>query len=166
MRHQANFLKICFPPSLGSIILPTAPSNFFSKSYFLAAEPSLLWPLNASLPCQFLIQNPHWKSKWGICWAPFAILLSIACILDSICTFPPCFCPHFAEKVDFALRCHIALIREACTACKICRIHVAWCPLLRISDFDLHAFTRQPAAVCRAWIEGRRCALPRGPSIF
>ena len=140
MRYQANFLKICFPPSLGSIILPTAPSNLFSKSYFLAAEPSLLWPLNASLPCQFLIRNANWKSKWGICWAPFAILFSIACILDSICTFPPCFCPHFAEKVDFALRCHIALIREARTACKICRIHVAmmsssWNRRLRLACF-------------------------------
>ena len=34
-----------------------------------------------------------------------------------------------------------------------------------VADFALHVSFRPSAAVCRAWTEGRRCALPRGPSI-
>ena len=34
-----------------------------------------------------------------------------------------------------------------------------------IADFRLHASFRRSETVCRARIDGRRCALPRGPSI-
>ena len=36
---------------------------------------------------------------------------------------------------------------------------------VELADFEFHAFFHPPAIVCQAWIEGRRCALPRGPSI-
>ena len=36
---------------------------------------------------------------------------------------------------------------------------------LAVADLALHVFFRKPATVSRAKIEGRRCALPRGPSM-
>ena len=42
MRHDTKFLKICFPPSLGSIILPTAPKEFLFKSFFFGTCPTSL----------------------------------------------------------------------------------------------------------------------------
>ena len=52
MRHDTNFLKICFRPSLESISLPTAPKEFLFKSFFLGPAPLCLPPLKAPLLSQ------------------------------------------------------------------------------------------------------------------
>ena len=49
MRHDTKFLKICFPPSLGSIILSTAAKEFLFKGFFLGPAPLCLPPLKTPL---------------------------------------------------------------------------------------------------------------------
>ena len=58
MRHETKFLKICFPPSLGSIILPTAPKEFLFKSFFLGPAALCLPPLKAPLLSQKIVVKP------------------------------------------------------------------------------------------------------------
>ena len=52
MRHETKFLKICFPPSLGSIILSTAAKEFLFKGFFLGPVPVRLPPLKTPLDLQ------------------------------------------------------------------------------------------------------------------
>ena len=59
IRHKANVLKICFPPSLGTIILPTAPKEFLFKSFFLGPAPLCLPPLKAPLLSQKIVVKPN-----------------------------------------------------------------------------------------------------------
>ena len=82
--------------------------------------------------------------------ASFAIMCSIACILDDIFTFSQCFRHHFAEKwtlfSEVASHKYVRLTVPA-------RYDVymsPWYLLLGVADFELHAFFRPPAAVCRA----------------
>ena len=100
------------------------------------------------------LQNPlknlyflHMASLGKLRLTLFALF---ACILNDLFTFSDCVGLIFVKK---------------------------WCPpsvsspgrprfrLLAVADLVLHAFFRQPATVSRSKIEGRRCALPRGPSI-
>ena len=71
MRHETKFLKICFPPSLGSIILPTAPKEFLFKGFFLGPVPVRLPPLKTPLDLQkvmvkpVVFQNFHFSHSLG-----------------------------------------------------------------------------------------------------
>ena len=68
MRYQANFLNICFPPSLGSIILSAAAKEFLFKGFFLGLVPVRLPPLKTPLDLQKVVVKPNVFSQW----APFS----------------------------------------------------------------------------------------------
>ena len=59
MRHETKFLKICFPPSLGSIILSTAAKEFLFKGFFLGPVPVRLPPLKTPLDLQKVVVKPN-----------------------------------------------------------------------------------------------------------
>ena len=59
MRHDTKFLKICFPPSLGSIILPAAPKEFLFKGFLLRPVPVRLPPLKTPLDFQKVMVKPN-----------------------------------------------------------------------------------------------------------
>ena len=58
MRHETKFLKICFPPSLGSIILSTAAKEFLFKGFFLGPVPVRLPPLKTPHDLQKVMVKP------------------------------------------------------------------------------------------------------------
>ena len=68
MRRETKFLKICFPPSLGNIILPDGPKEFLFKGFFFAPVPVRLPPLKTPLDLQKLVVKPNVFSTW----APFS----------------------------------------------------------------------------------------------
>ena len=59
MRRETKFLKICFPPSLGSIILPAGPKEFLFKGFFLGPVPVRLPPLQTPLDLQKVVMKPN-----------------------------------------------------------------------------------------------------------
>ena len=59
MRHEAKFLKICFPPSLGNIISPAASKEFLFKGFFLGPVPLRLPPLKTPLDLQKVVVKPN-----------------------------------------------------------------------------------------------------------
>ena len=59
MRHDTKFLKICFPPSLGSIILSAAAKEFLFKGFFLGPVPVRLPPLKTPLDLQKVVVKPN-----------------------------------------------------------------------------------------------------------
>ena len=56
---ETKFLKICFPPSLGSIILPDTPKEFLFKGFFLGPVPVRLPPLKTPLDLQKVVVKPN-----------------------------------------------------------------------------------------------------------
>ena len=80
MRHETKFLKICFPPSLGSIILPAAPKEFLFKGFFLGPVPVRLPPLKTPLDLQKVVVKPNVFSTFslfGPSWFEYASKLLI-----------------------------------------------------------------------------------------
>ena len=80
IRHRANFLKICFPPSLGTIILPTAPKEFRLKTFCFWTCPTPFVATKCSLP----LSKKHIKtnenstiSLFGPPWFEYALKLHI-----------------------------------------------------------------------------------------
>ena len=59
MRHDTKYLKICFPPTLGSIILSTAAKEFLFKGFFLGPVPVRLPPLKTPLDLQKVVVKPN-----------------------------------------------------------------------------------------------------------
>ena len=59
MRHDTKFLKICFPPSLGGIILSAAAKEFLFKGLFLGPVPVRLPPLKTPLDLQKVVVKPN-----------------------------------------------------------------------------------------------------------
>ena len=66
MRRETKFLKICFPPSLGSIILPAAPKEFLFKGFFLGPVPVRLPPLKTPLDLQKVVVKPNVSSTFSL----------------------------------------------------------------------------------------------------
>ena len=80
IRHETKFLKICFPPSLGSIILPAAPKEFLFKGFFLGPVPVRLPPLQTPLNFQKVMVKPNVFSTFslfGPSWFEYASKLLI-----------------------------------------------------------------------------------------
>ena len=150
MRYQTNFLKICFPLSLGSIILPTATKQFLFKILFFGSWTLPFVTAKRILALSIFHAKPPLKIKMGdmlgsVCHTVFYRMhfgfhLHISAMLLS----------SFCWKVDFALRCHIALIHEARTACKICRIHVAMMSSPWNRGLRLACFHSPACRFCRA----------------
>ena len=65
MRHQTNFLKICFPPSLGSIILPTATKQFLFKILFFGSWTLPFVTAKRILALSIFNTKPPLKIKMG-----------------------------------------------------------------------------------------------------
>ena len=80
MRRETKFLKICFPPSLGSIILPAAPKEFLFKGFFLGPVPVRLPPLKTPLDLQKVVVKPNVFSTFSVfgpSWFEYASKLLI-----------------------------------------------------------------------------------------
>ena len=80
MRRETKFLKICFPPSLGSIILPAGPKEFLFKGFFLGPVPVRLPPLKTPLDLQKIVVKPNVFSTFsffGPSWFEYASKLLI-----------------------------------------------------------------------------------------
>ena len=80
MRHDTKFLKICFPPSLGNIILSTAAKEFLFKGFFLGPVPVRLPPLKTPLDFQKVMVKPNVFSTFsffGPSWFEYASKLLI-----------------------------------------------------------------------------------------
>ena len=80
MRHDTKFLKICFPPSLGSIILSAAAKEFLFKGFFLGPVPVRLPPLKTPLDLQKVVVKPNVSSTFslfGPSWFEYASKLLI-----------------------------------------------------------------------------------------
>ena len=75
MRRETKFSKICFPPSLGSIILSTAAKEFLFKGFFLGPVPVRLPPLKTPLDLQKVVVEPNVSptfSLLGPSWFEYA----------------------------------------------------------------------------------------------
>ena len=80
MRRETKFLKICFPPSLGSIILPAGPKEFLFKGFFLGPVPVRLPPLKTPLDLQTIVVKGNVASTFslfGPSWFEYASKLLI-----------------------------------------------------------------------------------------
>ena len=100
MRRETKFLKICFPPSLGSIILSTAPKEFLFKGFFLGPVPVRLPPLKTPLDLQKVGVKPNVFSTFSFFWTLLVrVCIKIADL--SICT------PRSNRKHILANRCTI-----------------------------------------------------------
>ena len=58
IRHETKFLKIWFPPSLGSIMLSAAAKEFLFKGFFLGPDPVRLPLLKTPLDLQKVMVKP------------------------------------------------------------------------------------------------------------
>ena len=80
MRHDTKSLKICFPPSLGSIILSAAAKEFLFKGFFLGPVPVRLPPIKTPLDLQKVVVKPNVFSTFslfGPSWFEYASKLLV-----------------------------------------------------------------------------------------
>ena len=80
MRRETKFLKIWFPPSLGSIILPAAPKEFLFKGFCLGPVPVRLPLVKTPLDLQKVVVKPlvfSTFSLFGPSWFEYASKLLI-----------------------------------------------------------------------------------------
>ena len=137
------FWKNCFPPSLGSKILQTALSKNHAKNYFSGPPIARITP-NLGLVIAPGTCKIDAKSMYNLSMYPLWKLCLPSCVLPHAFWMTISYSRHAVVLILLKngpwSRNSIAQICKANTACKICRIYMsAWCLLLGVTDFDLHA---------------------------